>query len=268
MNDQRPDNIHRLIVPNTSSLRGRGIYLLPNLFTSGALFAGFYAIIAAVKGHFEGASIAILVAIVLDGLDGRIARMTNTQSDFGAEYDSLADMVSFGIAPALLAYQWTLHEIGKFGFFIAFLYAAGAALRLARFNVQKTVQDKRFFKGLPSPSAAALVATFVWFADMQGWHDLGGVIALVVLVTLSAAVLMVSNLRYYSFKDLDLRNRIPFAVVLGVVLVLGLMSIDPPLMSMLVMLAYAGSGVVLTLKQLSRSRSERRNARAAERDAA
>ncbi len=268
MNDQRPDNIHRLIVPNTGSLRGRGIYLLPNLFTSGALFAGFYAIIAAVKGHYEGASIAILVAIVLDGLDGRIARMTNTQSDFGAEYDSLADMVSFGIAPALLAYQWTLQEIGKFGFFISFLYAAGAALRLARFNVQKTVQDKRFFKGLPSPSAAALVATFIWFADLQGLQGHGGVTALVVLVTLSAAVLMVSNLRYYSFKDLDLRNRIPFAVVLGVVLVLGLLSIDPPLMSMLVMLVYAGSGVVLTLNQLRRSRSERRRARAAQRDAA
>ena len=189
MNDQRPDNIHRLIVPNSASLRGRGIYLLPNLFTSGALFAGFYAIIAAVKGHYEGASIAILVAIVLDGLDGRIARMTNTQSDFGAEYDSLADMVSFGIAPALLAYQWTLQEIGKFGFFISFLYAASAALRLARFNVQKTVQDKRFFKGLPSPSAAALVATFIWFADLQGLQGHGGVIALVVLVTLSAAVL-------------------------------------------------------------------------------
>ncbi len=268
MSDRPKENIHRLIVPNASALRGRGIYLLPNLFTTGALFAGFYALIAAVKGHFEAGAIAILVAIVLDGLDGRIARLTNTQSDFGAEYDSLADMVSFGVAPALLAYQWTLQEIGKFGFFIAFLYTAGAALRLARFNVQTTVQDKRFFKGLPSPSAAALIATFLWFANDQGLHGHRGVMWLVVLLTVIAALLMVSNLRYYSFKDLDLRGRISFAVVFGVVLCFGLVSVDPPLMCMLVMLGYAGSGMVLTLQQLRTTRRERRRSRPGQRDAA
>lgn len=268
MSEQRQDNIHRLIVPNTASLRGRGIYLLPNLFTTGALFGGFYAIIAATKGHFEAACIAVLVAIVLDGLDGRIARLTNTQSDFGAEYDSLADMVSFGAAPALLAYQWTLQGIGKFGFFIAFLYAAGAALRLARFNVQKTVQDKRFFKGLPSPSAAALVATFIWFGETQGLQGHGGTVAMVVLITFAAALLMVSNLRYYSFKDLDLRGRIPFVLVLAMVATFGLISIDPPIVMMLGMLAYATSGVVLTLTQLRTTRRERRRARSQQRDAA
>ena len=268
MNDNPKDNIHRLIVPTASGLRGRGIYLLPNLFTSGALFAGFYAIIAATKGHFEGAAIAILVAIVLDGLDGRIARLTNTQSDFGAEYDSLADMVSFGVAPALLAYQWMLQDIGKVGFFVAFLYASGAALRLARFNVQKTVQDKRYFKGLPSPSAAALVATFIWVGESRGLHGHAGMVALAVLVTVAAALLMVSNVRYHSFKELDLRGRIPFAVVFGVALVFGFISIDPPIMMLLTMATYTGSGLVLTLGQLRRSRAERRRDRTASRDAA
>lgn len=268
MNDNPKDNIHRLIVPNASGLRGRGIYLLPNLFTSGALFAGFYAIIAATKGNFEGSAIAILVAIVLDGLDGRIARLTNTQSDFGAEFDSLADMVSFGVAPAVLAYEWMLQDMGKLGFFVAFLYASGAALRLARFNVQKTVQDKRYFKGLPSPSAAALVATFIWTADSKGLHGHAGMLALVVLFTVAAALLMVSNVRYHSFKELDLRGRIPFALVFVMVLVFGFISIDPPIMMLLTMTAYTASGLVLTLGQLRRSREERRRARAAPRDAA
>ena len=246
MSDPRQDNIHRLIVPNTASLRGRGIYLLPNLFTTGALFAGFYAIIAATKGHFEGAAVAILVAMDL----------------------CHAELCHCGVAPALLAYQWTLQEIGKFGFFVAFLYAAGAALRLARFNVQKTVQDKRFFKGLPSPSAAALVATFIWFGETQGLHGHGGTVAAVVFITFAAALMMVSNLRYYSFKDLDLRGRIPFVLVLGMVAVFGLVSIDPPIVMMLGMLCYAASGVVLTLNQLRTTRRERRRARAQHRDAA
>jgi len=261
MNDSRQDNIHRLFVPNARGLRGRGIYLLPNLFTTAALFAGFYAICAAVSGKYAAAAIAVLVAIVLDGMDGRIARMTNTQSDFGAEYDSLADMVSFGVAPAL-------HDVGKFGFLVAFIYVSGAALRLARFNVQKTVQDKRFFKGLPSPSAAALVATTIWCGEAAGLHGHGGVVLLTILVTVAAALLMVSNVRYYSFKDLDLRGRIPFVVLPAMVLVFGLISIDPPLIMMLGFVGYAVSGVLFTLMQMRRSRAERRRDAARERDVA
>ena len=268
MSERPTDNIHRLIVPPTGTLRGRGIYLLPNLFTTGALFAGFYAIIAAAKGHYEAGAVAILIAIFLDGLDGRIARLTNTQSDFGAEYDSLSDMVSFGVAPALLSYQWMLQNIGKLGFFAAFLYTAGAALRLARFNVQKTVVDKRFFKGLPSPAAAAMVAAFIWYGDSNTLQGHGVMVALVVCMVIAAALLMVSNLRYYSFKDLDLRGRIPFVVVFGLVLAFGLISIDPPLMILLSMVGYAASGLVLTLNQLRRTRQERRRSHAARRDAA
>ena len=268
MNDSRQDNIHRLFVPNARGLRGRGIYLLPNLFTTAALFAGFYAICAAVSGKYAAAAIAVLVAIVLDGMDGRIARMTNTQSDFGAEYDSLADMVSFGVAPAMIAYLCILHDVGKFGFLVAFIYVSGAALRLARFNVQKTVQDKRFFKGLPSPSAAALVATTIWCGEAAGLHGHGGVVLLTILVTVAAALLMVSNVRYYSFKDLDLRGRIPFVVLPGMVLVFGLISIDPPLIMMLGFVGYAVSGVLFTLMQMRRSRAERRRDAARERDVA
>lgn len=268
MTDRRQDNIHRIIMPNTQVLRGRGIYLLPNLFTTGALFGGFYGIVAAITGHFEASAMAILVAIVLDGMDGRIARMTNTQSDFGAEYDSLADMVSFGVAPALLAYQWMLHDIGKFGFLVSFIYVSGAALRLARFNIQKTVQDKRYFKGLPSPSAAALVATCIWFGDTNGLHGSSWVVVLTLAITIGAALLMVSNIRYYSFKELDPRGRIPFVVVLGMVLVFGLISLDPPLIMMLGFTIYAASGMVFTLMQLRRSRRERRRDAARARDAA
>ena len=246
----------------------RGIYWLPNMFTLAALFAGFYAVVQAVSGRFELAAIAIFVALVLDGLDGRIARLTRTQSDFGAELDSLSDMVSFGVAPAVLAYEWMLQDMGKLGFFVAFLYASGAALRLARFNVQKAVQDKRYFKGLPSPSAAALVATFIWTADAKALHGHAGMLALVVLFTVAAALLMVSNVRYHSFKELDLRGRIPFALVFAMVLVFGFISIDPPIMMLLTMTAYTTSGLLLTLGQLRRSRAERRRERNAPRDAA
>lgn len=268
MTDRRQDNIHRLIMPNAQALRGRGIYLLPNLFTTAALFAGFYAMMASIHHQFQAAAIGILAAIVLDGMDGRIARMTNTQSDFGAEYDSLADMVSFGVAPAVLAYEWMLHDVGKFGFLVAFVYVSGAALRLARFNVQKTVQDKRFFKGLPSPSAAALVATAIWFADDYQLHGAAAAVVLTLAVTAAAALLMVSNIRYYSFKDLDLRGRIPFVVLLAMVLGFGFISVDPPLILMLGFVGYTISGILFTLMQLRRSRAERRRDAARERDAA
>ena len=266
--EPRQDNIHRLLVPNARMLRGRGIYLLPNLFTTAALFGGFYAICMAVSGRYTAAAVAVLVAIVLDGLDGRVARMTNTQSDFGAEYDSLSDMVSFGVAPAMIAHLCILQDVGKFGFLVAFLYVSGAALRLARFNVQKTVQDKRFFKGLPSPSAAALVATTIWFGESQGLHGHGGMVTLTILVTAAAALLMVSNVRYYSGKDLDLRGRIPFVVLPAMVLVFGLVSVDPPLILMLGFVVYTVSGVVFTLMQMRRSRAERRREAARERGAA
>ncbi len=251
-----PRGIHHFI-PRDGTLRRRGIYLLPNLFTTSALFAGFYAIVAAIKGNFDAAAIAVFVAMLLDGMDGRIARLTNTQSEFGAEYDSLADMISFGAAPALLAYEWLLHEVSKLGFLAAFIYVSAAALRLARFNVQVGTVDKKFFKGLPSPSSAALIAGFVWFGDSYRLHDHAVLTALMFVLTITAGALMVSNIRYYSFKDLDLRSRVPFASVLALVLVFGLISVDPPSVLLLGFVLYAVSGPVLTLYQLRRHRRAR-----------
>lgn len=211
----RPPESHKpLIDPN---LRRRGIYILPNLFTTAALFAGFYSIVQAMNGIYEAAAVAIFVAMVMDGLDGRVARLTRTQSAFGAEYDSLSDMVSFGVAPALVIYVWALKGMGKLGWIAAFVYCAGAALRLARFNTQLEVADKRFFQGLPSPAAAALVAGLVWIVndyEFKGtdihWIAWG--------VTLFAGLTMVSNIRYYSGKDINLRRTVPFTVVLLIVL--------------------------------------------------
>ncbi len=231
--------------------RRRGIYLLPNLFTTAALFAGFYAIVAAVQDRYTVAAIAIFVAMVLDNLDGRIARMTNTSSDFGAQYDSLADMVSFGIAPALLMFQWALAgmaDLGwvpaKLGWLAAFVYAAAAALRLARFNTQVGHADKRFFQGLPSPPAAALMAGMVW-----AFHSFGisgqQVLWLAFLITVSAGVLMVSNVLYYSFKDIDFKGRVPFVVLLAVVLIVVLISIDPPKTLFAAAFCYGVSGPAL-----------------------
>lgn len=237
--------------------RRRGIYLLPNLFTTAALFGGFYAIVAAMNGRFEAASIAIFVAMILDGADGRIARMTNTQSAFGAEYDSLADVISFGLAPALVAYQWSLQDLGKLGWLVAFFYAAATALRLARFNTQLGIADKRYFQGLPCPSAAAVVAGLVWFATDYGISG-DAVMPVTVAVTLLTAILMVSNIRFYSFKELDLRGRVPFVKILAVLLVFVLVSTDPPLVLFLGFLAYAASGPLLTLWHLRRRRLERR----------
>ena len=238
--------------------RRRGIYLLPNLFTTGALFAGFYGIVAAINGRFEAAAMAILVAGVLDGMDGRIARLTNTQSDFGAQYDSLSDMVSFGVAPALVMYEWGLRDFGKLGFVVAFMYAAGAALRLARFNTQVGVADKRYFQGLPSPSAAALVGSLVWFGDTIDGRGAGLMMLAALLATMSAALLMVSNLRYSSFKELDLHGPVPFVAVLAVVAVFVLVSIEPASVLLIGFGGYAASGLIETLKQRRRRRAERR----------
>jgi len=237
--------------------RRRGIYLLPNLFTTAALFGGFYAIVAAMNGRFEAASIAIFVAMILDGADGRIARMTNTQSAFGAEYDSLSDVISFGLAPALVAYQWSLQDLGKLGWLVAFFYAAATALRLARFNTQLGIADKRYFQGLPCPSAAAVVAGLVWFATDNGIPG-DAVMPVTVAVMLLTAILMVSNIRFYSFKELDLRGRVPFVKILAVLLVFVLVSSDPPLVLFLGFLAYAASGPLLTLLHLRRRRLKRR----------
>jgi len=212
----------------------RGIYLLPNLFTSGALFAGFYAIVAAINGSYSAAAIAVFVALLLDGLDGRVARMTNTQSAFGAEYDSLSDMISFGLAPALVMYEWALVDMkpmgwpwGQIGWLAAFFYAASTALRLARHNTRTASQDTRFFQGLPSPAAAALMMSMIWMLNDLAFT--GGQLKFPALVvTITAGALMVSSLTYYSFKDFDLRDRVPFVAILAVVLALILASLDPP----------------------------------------
>ena len=231
--------------------RSKGVYLLPNLFTTGALFSGFYAIVASMNGHFENAAIAIFVAMVLDGLDGRVARLTNTSSDFGAEYDSLADMVSFGVAPALVVFSWVLDDIGKLGWFAAFVYVAGAALRLARFNTQIGSMDKRYFMGLPSPAAAATVAGLVWAAteyQIDGSDYVYAIAAYVALV----GVLMVSNVLYYSFKDVNLKEKVPFLILAGIVLGVGVISISPETFLWLLFLAYAVSGPVLWLIRKSK----------------
>ncbi|GLZ89093.1 CDP-diacylglycerol--serine O-phosphatidyltransferase [Pseudomonas sp. BN414] len=232
-------------------VRHRGIYLLPNLFTTANLFAGFYAIINAMSGNFSVAAATIFVAMVLDSLDGRVARLTNTQSAFGAEYDSLSDMVAFGVAPALLAFEWALSGLGSVGLTVAFIYVAGAALRLARFNTQIGKVDKRFFIGLASPAAAGVVAGTVWaFSDfgIKG-SNMSFIVALLVAL---AGMLMVSNIKFYSFKDLDLKGRVPFVAILVVVLAFAVVFSDPPRILLLIFLAYAASGPVQYLLQLRR----------------
>lgn len=226
----------------------RGIFLLPNLFTTGALFAGFFAIVQAMNGRYEQAAVAILVAMILDGLDGRVARLTNTQSAFGAEYDSLSDMVSFGVAPALVMYSFALKDLGKLGWIAAFVYCAAAALRLARFNTMLAVQDKRWFMGLPSPAAAALVAGFVWLMvdnNITGtesrWLAWG--------VMLFAGLSMITNLAFYSGKDFNLKRSVPFVVIVLIALAFSLVSLDPPIVLFLLFLGYGFSGYALWLKR-------------------
>ena len=233
---------------NGRTVRHRGIYLLPNLFTTAALFAGFYAIIAAMRGDFENAAVAIFLAMVLDGLDGRIARLTNPSSKFGAEYDSLADMVSFGVAPALVIFSWALGGLGKFGWSAAFIYVACAALRLARFNTQIDTADKNYFTGLASPAAAAIIASTVWVCHDLGWvgNELPHEVAVLVgILTATVGFLMIANFPYYSFKGIDLRRRVPFVVMIAVVLVFGLITLDPPSVLLVGFLVYALSGPVM-----------------------
>ncbi len=238
---------------STSTRRARGIYLLPNLFTTGAMFSGFYAIVAGIQGHFAAAAIAVFVAALLDGMDGRVARLTGTQTDFGVQYDSLSDLVSFGLAPALVMYTWSLSVLrdfgplwGKIGWAVAFIYAACAALRLARFNTQAGVADKRYFQGLASPAAAGLLVSFMWAMLHAG---VGGaqVCFLTALLTLAAGLLMVSRVRYYSFKSWPRQDRVPFLWVIVALLILVLLAVDTADVLFAIALVYVISGPVMTV---------------------
>ena len=223
----------------------KGIYILPNLLTTGALFAGFSAIVQSTKGNFELAAILIFVAMVLDGLDGRVARMTNTTSEFGIQYDSLSDMVSFGLAPALVLYEWSLHSMGKIGWLVAFIYAVATALRLARFNTH-AADEKSFFQGLPSPSAAGILAAFVWVVTDYGMQGTDfRTVAL--FLTLIVGILMVSNVPFHSFKDFDLKSHVPFVVLLGIVIALVVIVYDPPRVLLTGFTIYLLSGPVSAL---------------------
>ncbi len=234
------------MLPENRLRRGRGIYLLPNLFTTGAMFSGFYAITSAMGGRYETAVIAIFVAMILDGLDGRVARLTNTQSDFGAQYDSLSDMVSFGAAPALVMYLWAFSSLGKVGLFAAFVHTAGGALRLARFNTQLTTADKNYFQGLPSPAAAAILAGFIWIC-LEYNYDLEVFKYFALGLTISTGLLMVSNFRYSSFKKIDLKGRVPFIAAIAVMLAIAFVMAQPQTMLFMLFLGYAISGPVITL---------------------
>jgi len=233
----------------------RGVYLLPNVLTTFGLFAGFFAIILATKGHYADAAIAIFIAMLFDGLDGRVARLTNTQSSFGEQYDSMADMLSFCVAPALLVYFWQFSDLGKIGWLGAFVYTAAGALRLARFNTQIGVDDKRYFQGLPSPAAAALVAGMVWTKQSIGVTDYDQYLTLVSwFILVGAGVLMVSNVRYYSFKDINLKGRSSFKLLLISTLIIIVITLWPSAILFIFFLAYALSGLIMTMVEVRKKR--------------
>ncbi|WP_350431623.1 CDP-diacylglycerol--serine O-phosphatidyltransferase [Shewanella sp. H8] len=236
-------------------VKNKGIYLLPNLFTTAGLFSGFYAVISSMNDHFESAAIAIFIAMICDGLDGRVARLTNTQSDFGAEYDSMADMVSFGMAPALLVYNWALQDLGKIGWLASFIYCACAALRLARFNTQVGVADKRFFQGLASPAAAALIAGSIWSGSKYG-IDTTSINYIAAIITTLTGLLMVSNFRYHSFKEVDWRSKVNFVVMLMLVGVFVIISVEPAIILCLGFYIYALSGPIITIKSIKKLKVE------------
>jgi CDP-diacylglycerol--serine O-phosphatidyltransferase len=226
-------------------LRRKGIYVLPNAVTLAALFAGFYSIVMAMNGRFEAAAIGIFCAAVLDALDGRVARMTNSQSAFGEQMDSLCDMVNFGAAPALIVYEWALQGLGKMGWIPAFVYISGAALRLARFNTNIGIVDKRFFQGLPSPAAAALVMGLIWVMDDAGFRAVWKIDWLSWLafgVTLYAGLSMVTNAPFYSFKVFGARQTVPFIFIVAIALGIALISQNPPLALFALFCAYGVSG--------------------------
>ncbi|PJD98099.1 MAG: CDP-diacylglycerol--serine O-phosphatidyltransferase [Legionella sp.] len=223
-----------------------GIYLLPNLFTTASLFAAFYSIVASMKNQYEAAVIAMLIGMIADGLDGRIARLTNTQTAFGAQYDSLSDMVTFGVAPSILLYNLMLGQLGKIGWLVAFVYTAAVALRLARFNTQLETADKRYFQGLPCPPAAAVMASFAWVCYQNNWLNLSVAIFTAGLA-LFIAVLMVSNLRYYSFKEIDFKGKVPFLYVLVMIILFVAVAMEPASVLFISFILFALSGPALTL---------------------
>ena len=240
-------------VPATPAPRRRGIYLLPNAFTTANLFCGFFAIVMAMNLKFDYASVAIFAAMLLDSVDGRVARLTNTQSEFGAQYDSLSDMLSFGAAPGLIVYEWALRGMGKLGWLAAFVYCAGAALRLARFNTNIGVVDKRYFQGLPSPAAAALVTGFIWLMDdlrftgpELSWYAW--------VITLYAGLTMVTNVPFYSFKEINFKKSVPFIAIFVIVLVFVLISSDPPKVLFGMFVLYGLSGYVVYFWRLSKGK--------------
>jgi CDP-diacylglycerol--serine O-phosphatidyltransferase len=256
-------NKHARTVRSGNGERGRGVYLLPNLFTTAALFAGFFAVIASMDGNFEKAAFAIFIAMILDGMDGRVARMTSTESQFGKEYDSLSDMVSFGIAPALVMYQWGIDHLvslsgfwGKAGWVVAFSYCVCAALRLARFNVHIAKSEKRYFEGLPSPAAAGVLAGFILFDDSFILDPSITIIPALVLTFLSGA-LMVSNIKYRSFKDMNLNRKVPFHILLLVPLLLALIFVDPHRTLFTLFFIFAASGPIsLVIRRLRGEETE------------
>jgi len=240
----------------------RGVYLLPNVLTTFGLFAGFFSIILATKGQYADAAIAIFVAMVFDGLDGRVARLTNTQSSFGEQYDSMADMLSFCVAPALLMYFWQFSDLGKIGWLGAFVYAAAGALRLARFNTQIGVEDKRYFQGLPSPAAAALIAGMVWTKQSIGVTDYDQYLTLISWVILvGAGVLMVSNVRYYSFKEINLKGRSSFKLLLIATLIIIVTTLWPSAILFVFFFAYALSGLIMTMIEVRKKRQIKKRAK-------
>jgi len=239
-NDSDLPELETIVVPK----RRKGIYVLPNLFTLAALFGGFYAIVMAINGRFNLAALGVFCAMVLDSLDGRVARMTNTQSAFGEQMDSLSDMVSFGAAPALIAYVWALKGLGRWGWIAAFVYCACGALRLARFNVNTAVVDKRYFQGLPSPAAAALVAGFIWLMTDQGVKG-PSVAWPMFALALYSGLSMVTNVPFYSFKDVHMKKSVPFVVIVLIALGIAVINIDPPIVIFGLFMVYGFSGYVI-----------------------
>jgi CDP-diacylglycerol---serine O-phosphatidyltransferase len=252
-----PDSEGERTQPHSSDIlitkRRKGIYILPNLFTLAALFGGFYSIVMAMNGEFEKAAIGVFCAMVLDSLDGRVARMTNTQSAFGEQMDSLSDMVSFGAAPALIAYEWSLKGLGRWGWIAAFVYCACAALRLARFNVNTAVVDKRFFQGLPSPAAAALVMGFIWICT--DWGIKGASVGWwMMAMALYAGLTMVTNVPFYSFKDVSMKRSVPFAMIVLIALIIAVINIHPPAVLFGLFVLYGLSGYLVYASRRYRGR--------------
>jgi len=246
----------------TEKIPNRGIYLLPSILTTFGMFAGFYSIIASINGDFILAAISIMVAMLWDILDGRVARLTNTQSDFGAQYDSLADLVSFGVAPALLVYEWSLSDLGRVGWLAAFIFLACAALRLARFNTQVGISDKRYFQGLPSPAAAGVIASMIWLKFWKFEYFDFGIVSLSyyvgVGITIFCGLLMVSNIRYYSFKELD-SKKASFRFLLAIVLSLIVLLSKPNIFLFTGFFMYMLSGLFITIVGLNKKRIEKKN---------